>query len=61
MPLLMPSQIRATNPPNYFTVKWYTVVLLNVSPGRNTVDGNDGWFGESGKCCVSRHRPACFP
>jgi len=23
-------------------------------PGRNMVDGNCGWFGESGKCCVSR-------
>src|SRR5690606_41695418 len=36
-----------------------TVVEVKVSPGRRTVDGNDGWFGESGKCCVSRQKPAC--
>ncbi len=33
-----------------------TVVVRYVWPGRSTVDGKDGWFGESGKCCVSRHR-----
>ncbi len=26
----------------------YTVVLVNVCDGRRTVDGNSGWFGESG-------------
>lgn len=31
-----------------------TVVDRYVCPGRSTVDGNDGWFGESGKCWVSR-------
>ena len=33
----------------------WIVVVLYVWPGRSTVEGNDGWFGESGKCCVSRH------
>ncbi len=33
----------------------WTVVVRYVCPGRSTVDGKDGWFGESGKCCVSRH------
>ncbi len=43
-----------------------TVSAWNFSPGRSTVDGKFGWFGESGKCCVSRparrggHRP-CRP
>lgn len=31
-----------------------TVVDRYVCPGRSTVDGNDGWLGESGKCWVSR-------
>ena len=30
------------------TLKRCTVVLWNVSPGRSTVDGNSGRFGESG-------------
>ena len=30
-----------------------TVVLVNVLPAPNSVDGKFGWFGESGKCCVS--------
>ncbi len=33
------------------------VLLSNVSPGRSSVDGKFAWFGESGKCCVSRHNP----
>jgi hypothetical protein len=37
-----------------------TVVLLKVCPGRRIADGNCGLFGESGKCWVSRHRPAWF-
>jgi hypothetical protein len=37
------------------TLKEWIVVERYVSPGRSTVDGNDGWFGESGKCWVSRH------
>ena len=36
------------------TEKANTVIELNVSPGASSVDGNSGWFGESGKCCVSR-------
>ncbi len=36
----------------------WIVVVRYVSPGRSTVDGNDGWFGESGKCWVSRHSPS---
>ena len=31
----------------------------NGFPGRKTVDGNCGLFGESGKCCVSRQMPRC--
>jgi len=27
--------------------------------GFNSVVGKSGWLGESGKCCVSRHRAAC--
>ena len=33
------------------------VVLWNVAPGFRTTEGNFGWFGESGKCCVSRQNP----
>ena len=33
---------------HFSTPKWYSVRDLNVSPGRSTVDGNSGWFGESG-------------
>src|SRR5258708_1858941 len=46
-------------------VNRYTVVELNLWPGFNSVVGNDGLFGESGKCCVSRQnpdrRPYTFP
>ena len=35
----------------------YTVFDRYVSPGRRIVDGKFGWFGESGKCCVSRQKP----
>ncbi len=31
----------------------------NCSPGRSTVDGKSAWFGESGKCWVSRQNPEC--
>jgi hypothetical protein len=41
---------------HYFIVEnRYIVVLLNCSPGCNTVLGKFEWFGESGKCWVSRH------
>jgi hypothetical protein len=42
------------------TVKVKVVVERNVWPGRNTVVGNLGSLGESGKCCVSRQKPECF-
>jgi len=35
-----------------------TVTEFSVSPGFNSVEGNFGWFGESGKCWVSRQNPA---
>ena len=34
-----------------------TVVVLYSWPGFSVVEGNAGWFGESGKCCVSRQNP----
>src|SRR6185436_5568118 len=37
----------------------YSVVWRYVSPGSRRVDGNSGWFGESGKRCASRHTPLC--
>ena len=36
---------------------WCTVVSWYSSPGRSTVVGKLGWFGESGKCWVSRQKP----
>jgi hypothetical protein len=30
-------------------------------PGRRMVDGKVGWFGESGKCCVSSTNPDLKP
>jgi hypothetical protein len=35
---------------HYFTENLNTVVLSNLPPGFNTVVGNCGLFGESGKC-----------
>jgi hypothetical protein len=29
------------------------VVELNTCPTFSSVEGKFGWFGESGKCCVS--------
>jgi hypothetical protein len=43
---------------SYSAEKRSSVVLVKVSPGRSTVLGKSGWFGESGKCSVSRHRPS---
>ena len=36
----------------------YSVVERKSSPGRSTVVGQSGRFGESGKCCVSSATPA---
>lgn len=38
----------------YRVLKLWIVVDWNTSPGRRTVVGNSGLFGESGKCWVSR-------
>ena len=38
-----------------------TVVDRYSCPGLRIVDGNSGLFGESGKCCVSRQKPARRP
>jgi len=35
-------------PEIYRAEKVYSVVLLNVSPGRSTVEGKLGWWMESG-------------
>ena len=45
---------------SYLTENVWTVVLRYVVPGRRTVLGNCGLFGESGKRCVSRQRPKFF-
>jgi hypothetical protein len=37
-----------------------TVVDMNSSSGRSSVDGKSGWFGESGKCCVSRQKASVW-
>jgi len=41
----------------YFVENLNTVFEWNDSPGFRIVVGKSGWFGESGKCCVSRQRP----
>ncbi len=41
---------------HFSVVNLYVVVVLYFSPGFKTTDGNLGWFGESGKCCVSRQK-----
>ena len=46
--------------PYFTTPKVNVVVECSVSPGLSSVDGKLGWFGESGKCCVSRQSPECF-
>jgi hypothetical protein len=38
-----------------------TVRELKGLPGFRIVDGKFGWFGESGKCCVSRQSPKRWP
>ena len=44
-----------------FTVVNVNVVVeCRVTPGRSTVLGKFGWFGESGKCCVSRQNAWCL-
>ena len=37
------------------------VVCRYTWPGRNVADGKEGWLGESGKHCVSRHSPVRNP
>jgi hypothetical protein len=37
-----------------YPAKAKTVVEAKVWSGPRTVDGKDGSFGESGKCCVSK-------
>jgi hypothetical protein len=45
----------------YFSTPNVNVVVeCIVSPGFSSVLGKSGWFGESGKCCVSRQKPECF-
>src|SRR5436190_273031 len=39
------------------TPKRNTVRVMSALPGLKMVDGNPDLFGESGKCCVSRHKP----
>ena len=43
------------------TPKANTVSERYSCPGRRMVEGNPGWFGESGKCCVSRQKPDRWP
>ena len=47
--------VRGARPFVHGVVK--TVFDRNGWPGRTTVDGKFEWLGESGKCCVSRHKP----
>jgi hypothetical protein len=47
--------------PGYREEKLNTVSLWKCWPGFNVVVGKLGWFGESGKCCVSRHRAVRLP
>jgi len=37
-----------------FTEKRKMVMEWKGLLGNNVVDGKPGWFGESGKCCVSK-------
>ena len=41
----------------YLMVNLYIVFDKYVSPGSRTTFGNSSWFGESGKCWVSKHSP----
>jgi len=42
----------------YATENRNSVVAAKVSPGRSTADGKAGWFGASGKSCVSKQTPS---
>jgi hypothetical protein len=47
----------AQRPHHTYRVENLKIVFdRNVSPGFRIVEGNAGWFGESGKCCVSRQK-----
>lgn len=40
--------VRVNRPDSPYTENLNTVVVRYISPGRSTVDGKAGWFGESG-------------
>jgi hypothetical protein len=52
------SKIERAGPDYFATPNANTVCDWYRSPGRSTVEGKFAWFGESGKCCVSRHSAA---
>ena len=51
------SNLSQSLPIRHRTPNLHTVLDRYVSPGCRMVVGNAGWFGESGKCWVSRHSP----
>lgn len=53
-----PGRVRTAQLTSAYAPNECTVVDRYVSPGRSTVDGNPGLFGESGKCWVSRASPS---
>src|SRR2546423_849008 len=57
--LLLPARKLSIRQPS--TSNANTVRELYSSSGRSTTGGNARWFGESGKCCVSRQKPARWP
>lgn len=48
------SAFDATRPRAYSTLNRNVVVAAKRSSGRSTADGKAGWFGASGKPCVSK-------
>jgi hypothetical protein len=49
-----PPVTTSANARSYWSVENRKIVVeWNTSPGLSTVEGKVGWFGESGKCCVS--------
>ena len=40
----------------YSAVNWKVAICSYSSPGDNSADGKFMWFGESGKCWVSRQK-----
>jgi hypothetical protein len=53
-----PGQLPSVNALGSRAEKRNAVEERNVLPGRRIVLGKAGWFGESGKCCVSSATPA---